>query len=1055
MLIVYILSACLPLAIAASTCSSSSYKCGDLCTWEKWDCSCGNVTLTKTSPQHCCLAAGDTCAHEGIFSHGVYEDAWNPVCSNGRAVDKTELCDGDGSCYEGWSLCGDTCTENTSPCLAWNRRGECPEHFKKQTDAAGRLSCYSEDCAQDEGWYWCGDICTEKTVPCQCGDTELGYWYTQHYCCVPPRAGRHCALQDGRIVCSTGRALHKSEPCNGECQEYVETEVAGHSHTCGYTDHCNYEKGSDDDSPYFMCGSVCTYPGLACTCGPATLRWNSTEYCCVEPGPGQLCTHTGFDHGDARDPVCPTGHPVPKSSPCQGVCYNDYHHSKYLGRDTHIACAGDNNCVRVEDKIRMCQGVFGICSEAAEECDEQLRCHPDGSLQRMTSLGGPHFFCSRDSSLNTRTYENIDRSDENLVENIVLQSAGFSNIAIDNCTKYDGSYPALYCNQDCKANYEWCRSDGFQTTCTTLDNVTLQTDDPLLCGDHQFWRQQHIQYYDQKEWNVLWYGRFCSGTSHHGVHPWYYYFAGEPGYWLKVLMNCQDRSDRIHHVGTTCPPQTLFLQIHNTLFPDDKLNGSWLAERTGQEYQYDPLSTGYEYQYDPNFEDPHGCQDSCSSPGPFCAACSNPNYFTCSKSGVCIHPELLCDGHPQCEFGEDEAISTCLDIWFHYKIVSRSATLECSSRQYPGSPILATPCDGIVECLNFEDELSCQNQTLSYYLLAGTIILMLTVYLALKYYWKTEETNYKPPSMRLMSIARVLEDFAEHRDNPQIVAKVNTFLFHVIETLPSDTTNNVCKRFYELEAKIHQNDESKIFHSFHRLLHPLLVQKISVAQFPGLKGKCINCMESLFCYRWVTKLQNLMIRTPWMSRTFATIRTMFKISSAYADMFKDTFLTVSLMRINGGPRNVLLYPTQFTSVISMGLCVSIILPLMASSLHLVLNNPTMLFSLEARRSVTMLTCFLCSMVAPILLINKHEVWKENMRIMAQNNSLDRRILGVSRSLTKIKYQLIEFMKIELGMYVAYLEFKAEMLFNFYPTICRLGGLLPNGITNQYTPTHEN
>merc|ERR1712155_461753 len=141
--------------------------------------------------------------------------------------------------------------------------------------------------------------------------------------------------------------------------------------------------------------------------------------------------------------------------------------------------------------------------------------------------------------------------------------------------------------------------------------------------------------------------------------------------------------------------------------------------------------------------------------------------------------------------------------------------------------------------------------------------------------------------MRLMSIARVLEEFAEHRDNPQIVAKVNTFLFHVIETLPSDTTNNVCKRFYELEAKIHQNDESKIYRSFHRLLHPLLVQKISFAQFPGLKGKCINCMESLFCYRWVTKLQNFMIRTPWMSRTFATIRTMFKISSAYADMFKD------------------------------------------------------------------------------------------------------------------------------------------------------------------------
>ena len=87
-------------------------------------------------------------------------------------------------------------------------------------------------------------------------------------------------------------------------------------------------------------------------------------------------------------------------------------------------------------------------------------------------------------------------------------------------------------------------------------------------------------------------------------------------------------------------------------------------------------------------------------------------------------------------------------------------------------------------------------------------------------------------------------------------------------------------------------------------------------------------------------------------------------------MFKDTFLTVSLMRVTGGPRNVLLYPTQFTSVVILGLMASILAPLLASSLHLALNNPTMLLQLEARRSVTMLTCLALSAVTPILRINK-------------------------------------------------------------------------------------
>ena len=50
----------------------------------------------------------------------------------------------------------------------------------------------------------------------------------------------------------------------------------------------------------------------------------------------------------------------------------------------------------------------------------------------------------------------------------------------------------------------------------------------------------------------------------------------------------------------------------------------------------------------------------------------------------------------------------------------------------------------------------------------------------------------------------------------------------------------------------------------------------------------------------------------------------------------------------------------------------------------------------------------------ILLMTRYEVGKEAMRVMAQKNSRDRRILGLSRRCSRIKNQLTEYLKIELG-----------------------------------------
>ena len=106
--------------------------------------------------------------------------------------------------------------------------------------------------------------------------------------------------------------------------------------------------------------------------------------------------------------------------------------------------------------------------------------------------------------------------------------------------------------------------------------------------------------------------------------------------------------------------------------------------------------------------DPHLCKDSCEFPSPGCKACSNPDYFQCFDSGQCIHPDLVCDQHPQCTNGEDEDFLMCKEVYRTKGLVKPESNFKCQSVYYPQNPAkvftLAVICDGVAECLNAEDE---------------------------------------------------------------------------------------------------------------------------------------------------------------------------------------------------------------------------------------------------------------------------------------------------------------------------------------------------------------
>ena len=189
------------------------------------------------------------------------------------------------------------------------------------------------------------------------------------------------------------------------------------------------------------------------------------------------------------------------------------------------------------------------------------------------------------------------------------------------------------------------------------------------------------------------YGKRCTGSKMACSVPWYTDVLGNTGI---HQAKCSDRSDEIFEEGLTCRQH---LQKHIEFHQDKFCNNNYPEVNSTliclNKTQW--LSTK-----DPSLSDPQNCQSSCAIPGTDCIACSNSSYFPCFKSGHCIPPELVCDGHPQCPNGEDENLDlkNCHDKYIEKHIVEPYASYRCKSPFYSKMDIYATPCDKKIECFD-------------------------------------------------------------------------------------------------------------------------------------------------------------------------------------------------------------------------------------------------------------------------------------------------------------------------------------------------------------------
>ena len=777
------------------------------------------------------------------------------------------------------------------------------------------------------------------------------------------------------------------------------------------------------------CGNICVPAFIDCLCGDSfsfiknnLANIQNGEYCCIHPT--ESCNKL-----DEMTVSCPTGQILKLDTPCWGFCHNDYRTSEHYNQGSGMyKCEGVAKCTQI---VRMCQGSSPWCGDKTE-CDQDLKCVDGISNTRLsTELISEHHYCSNPGDVGNAKYDFIDRSDETITNPFIsINNNNIEYSYISRCTRegFNGvNIDGVTCHRDhdvkCQNTAGWCDEDNW-VSCYVNNKTKISSADKQLCQNKNFW--QDVDCDIQHENEILQYGIRCRGNMQHCYFKWYYSVEGSvnPIY----RSTCRDKSDLIFFSNKPCPSRKLRLQIYVDTFCNDdskfkfikqcKYSVQWFKEKEEAVCQ----DGCFEY-----------CWESCADPGPDCEACTNNEYFLCEHSTMCIHKDLECDGHPQCLNGEDENFYRCKDKWIKNKVFLTHATFKCRSRIYPSMDIIATPCDKIVECLDAYDEKFCFNDIISPIVGIITVLGTIFFYFFLKYHkpitGRLTCSNVKVQSDQCSQgqNSEILFEFHDFKDNPydpKIVMKGSNYLLYIIFSQDQENMKKILIEFYDLLDTIHNHSEAKVYAYLHRYMDPVLTDAIDEAKFPGLKQKAIKKLEKIVNIKFITNFLDTLTKREDLQRTFATFITILKLANQQSDLAKDTVVTISLLIIVGGPSAIYHFPTNFSSVVVMCFAATIILPMWMSSLQLAINNPYLIFHFmgkSAKRIKKIVMIFFCifSPINPILLIFNHQEAKENARIRAKQYSDTDNASEHFENCKMIKTDLVEFLKLDLGLEVVY------------------------------------
>ena len=611
------------------------------------------------------------------------------------------------------------------------------------------------------------------------------------------------------------------------------------------TDSCDYEYPGGRE---VRCGDQCIDKNARCLCGSDAFRpYITAEQCCIASS--QTCTR---EFGDTINPstlrptddaICSTGLKLSMSTKCPAStreleCYNPYEDSKEIGFRSHYSCP--RTCVSLN--LEMCRGV-NWCNSDIQQCGPSLRCRTDAARRLVnSSLVNEHWYCANWNSdddiyktkvRNNGNFDTIDRSDEE-TSSTEGTSYDIDHTAFRSCTQF--SSPGLKCGSDCKFNRFWC-NEGATFTC---GEDQISNTDHRLCGNPLVFRDMKcISYFPGPPGRagVRWYGKKCTGTNQQCVVPWYTQGSTRKGEGI-LSERCPDKSDQMFDVGLTCRQHLQqYIEFHDYHFCDIPYYhpSSKHAELICKN------KTKWFEQQGSTFMDPHDCQSSCSassrSLGLDCTACTNPSYFSCTSANKCLHPQLVCDGHPQCPGGEDEQLDKCHIKYRLNKVIEPYSSFRCTSTLYENLEIYATPCNNKVECANGQDEAECgDNKTSKTVLIVSTMTIWIgfVIVRIVRRVCSKKATSEDNLGVRIpLTIEQLLEKYQNKIQDSEIVKEVNLHLHHANHTKTVEQTNKEFLLIFDFLASQHNFEEAEMYFYLHKHLDPNLVQKMIGVKYPS------------------------------------------------------------------------------------------------------------------------------------------------------------------------------------------------------------------------------
>ena len=325
---------------------------------------------------------------------------------------------------------------------------------------------------------------------------------------------------------------------------------------------------------------------------------------------------------------------------------------------------------------------------------------------------------------------------------------------------------------------------------------------------------------------------------------------------------------------------------------------------------------------------------------------------------------------------------------------------------------LAIPCDSFVEVAcedGYDEHWLCTNHKTPLY---GTIIVVCGILLLFLLICKCYKDAFGEmvEDSQLLMLPDILNTKVFNRDHDKKSFRDDINLFIQFSQNIDSKQDRIAKnkKLYKLESRFHQGDVALTRLCLKNTLDWSNAKILIDDTFPGFVRRKVEWLEiildKLEKWRW----------SYWLLNKINTI------CSIYIDICKDTFIMVCILIIIGGPTSLYYFPTKLTSVVVYCFMVTIILPLVCSSLldtqRQLKRRPHLPYW---RRVLAYCYGLLFSPVRPLLLAGEYEENKAQRKALIKFNNRKQIVLNLNKEGRKLRVAYSEFIRVDLGLEVMF------------------------------------